>query len=271
MAKEQDTVCGIFPDQSQAQRAIKMLQSAGFQAQIGGGGKKSYSGFSDDEAGLYESRANEGNTIVTVSKAGNRGEEATNIMLEAGAENIDMRSNQAKQQDRRASYYQTLDQKQRQYGTVNAQTGQGRNAEELRVQLREEELTANKTAQQAGEVQVRKTVHEEEREIPVNLKHEEVTIERHAVNRPLQGGEIGDLQDEVINVPIYEEQAQLQKQGRVAEEVVINKDVVQDQETLRGTVRREDVDIDRTGDARVQGDINTQGGYDTDTHTHGRQ
>jgi len=257
MGSKQDTVCGVFIDQSQAQRAIQMLQSAGFNAQIAGG-KNSYSGFSNDEAGLYESRANEGNTVVTVSNAGSRGEEATNIMLEAGAENIDMRSDQASKQGRNANYYQNLNESQRQYGTIDSRTGRGRNADQMRVELREEELVANKTAQQAGEVQLRKTVREEEREIPVNLRHEEVNIERHAVNRPLREGEIGDLQDETISVPVYEEQAQLQKQGRVAEEVVINKDVVEDQQTLRGTVRKEDIDIDQAGNITRQGqtDVN---------------
>lgn len=122
-----------------------------------------------------------------------------------------------------------------------------------RIELREEELTASKQQVQAGEVQVRKTVQEEQREIPVNLRHEEVTIERRAVDRPLREGEVADLSEEVIQVPIYEERAQVQKQARVAEEVVIDKNVVQEQETLRGTVRREDLDIERSGDVDVRG------------------
>lgn len=261
MAKNRDTVCGIFLDQSHAQRAIQMLQSAGFQANIAGqGNNNAWQGFGNDERSLYESRANEGNAIVTVQNAGNRGEEAINIMLEAGAENIEMQeqggasASSSSGHAHNAAYYQNLNQNERQYGQVDTNSGRGRNADELRVQLREEELIANKTAQQAGEVQLRKTVREEEREIPVNLRHEEVTIERHAVNRPLGEGEItGDMQNEVINVPIYEEQAQLQKQGRVAEEVIINKDVVQEQQTLRGSVRKEDIEVDQQGSITQRG------------------
>jgi len=259
MAKERDTVYGIFLDQSHAQQAIQMLKSAGFNATIANqGNKQAFQGLSNDEANLYQSRANEGNAIVTVNNAGNRGEEAVNIMLETGAENIQMNAQKSAQSGSwDANYYKNLNANQRQYGTIDSKTGQGRNADQIRVQLREEGLIANKTAQQAGEVQLKKTVREEEREIPVNLRHEEVTIERHAVNRPLREGEITDLQDEVINVPVYEEQAQLQKEGRVAEEVVINKNVVQEQQTLRGTVRREDIDIDSVGDVTRQGQTDT--------------
>ncbi len=133
---------------------------------------------------------------------------------------------------------------------------QGRTEGEEVIQLREEELVPTKQAVQAGEVELRKTVHEEQREIPVNVAHEEVTIERRPVDRPVSG-EIGDMQDESVRVPVYEEQVQMQRQGRVAEEVVIGKDVVQEQGTVAGTVRREDIEVVDDIDSNLHRDVDT--------------
>jgi len=251
MAKYKDTAVGVFLDESQARQAIQKLQSAGFEARVLDENNLKSLGLANEERDLFSSRFNEGNVLVGVD-AKNNGEKAVNIMLEAGAENIEMDAGQGKGHD--AGYYNKLNANQRQYGSIDRQTGRGRSAEEIRVQLREEDLTATKQAQQAGEVQLRKTVHEEEREIPVNLAHEEVNIRRQRVDQPYTEGEIGDLQDEVIRVPVYEETAQMQKQGRVAEEVIIDKDVVEEQHTMRGTVRREELDVQPQGDVtRTEG------------------
>ena len=281
MKNEKDTVVGIFLDEAHAQQAIQKLQSAGFQAQLGSG-DQDFGSLTQEERGLFKSRASEGNAIVVVNNAGDRGEEALNFMLDSGAENVDMNANESGtgsgystasqststsrggselDDSQRSSHYQNLQNlqsNQRQYGRIDQTTGKGKTADDIRVQLREEQLSATKTSNQAGEVQLHKVVHEKEQEIPVTLRHEEVTIERHAVDRPVEGGEITDLKDEVIRVPIYEEQAQLQKQGRVAEEVVIGKEVREEQQTLRGTTRHEHLEVEQQGDVRqVGGDANT--------------
>jgi len=254
MGHQNETVVGVFLEESHAQRAVQALQSAGINARIADEGQvRQLSGtrVAEAVAGVYESRFREGNVIV-FADAGGQADQAMDIMFEHGAENIDIKGGQT----RGASYYQdiqNLDTQRRQYGRIDTQTGRGRTADEMRVQLREEELIPTKQAVQAGEVELRKTVHEEQREVPVNLQREQVTIERHAVDRPLGEGEFGDLRDETIDVPVYEERAELQKRGRVAEEVTIGKDVTQEQQTMRGTVRREDIDVDQQGNVRVQG------------------
>jgi uncharacterized protein (TIGR02271 family) len=211
-----------------AEQAVQQLQAQGFNAGIDEQGN--FNGFPREQADLYGSRLQEGNVLVRVDDPSNRGEEAVNTMLSAGAENIDMvRGQGTNQQDfanwndkRRSDYYRNLKANQRQYGATDQQTGRGRTADQIRVALRDEQLTATKTQQEAGEVQLRKVVHEKEEQIPVTLRHEEVTISRQAVDRPLEEGDLTDLQEETIRVPVYEEQAQLQKQGRVREEVTIN-------------------------------------------------
>jgi len=264
MAHNRETVVGVFMDESYAQRAVQALQSQGFKAQVGDESSlKNVSGLAREEAQMYTSRMNEGNSVVIVNNAGNRGEDALNVLLDSGAEYMNLHGQGGQQTSQRGSqqydtnYYQNLSADQRQYGRYDQTLGRARSAEETRLQLREETLSATKTANQTGEVELRKVVHEKEQEIPVNLRHEQVVIERNAVDRPAEAGEITDMQDEVIRVPVYEESAELQKQTRVREEVGIGKEAVEEQQTLRGTTRHEHAEVVNSGDVDVRGDTGT--------------
>ncbi len=263
MAKNAYKAVGVFTDQEFAQRAIQQLQAAGLQAQIldrTSVRQLEQQGFNRDEYGIYENRAQEGNVVV-LAQGGQSGDEARNILLQAGAENIDV-----SRQGQGANYYQTLQANQRQYGPVDQSTGRARTADEARMILRRESLIPVKQAVQAGEVEIRKTVHEHQQEVPVTLAHEEVTIERRAITDPNQLN-AADIGDQTIRVPVYEEQAQLQKQV-TGEEVVINKERVEQQRTVTGTVRHENVEVVPSGGVQVQGNTQqTRTDYNTTDYT----
>jgi len=251
MAKNTYKAVGIFTDQEFAQRAIQQLQAAGLQARVLDRNSVrglEQLGFNRDEYSLYESRAQEGNVVV-LAEGGKTGEEALNILLQSGAENIDV-----SKQGRGANYYQQMTAQQRQYGPVDESIGRARTADEARMILRREQLIPVKQTAQAGEVELRKTVHEHQQEVPVTLAHEEVTIERRPITDPNQLN-AADVGEQVIRVPVYEEQAQLQKQV-TGEEVIVNKERVEEQRTVTGTVRHENVDVVPSGGVQVQG--NTQ-------------
>lgn len=262
MAKQtgNDTVVGVFLDDGQAQRAIEMLKSSGYKARVADeSALKAFrsAGWEDEVISLYESRMSEGNSIVTV-EAGDRGTDALGMMLEQGAEYINLSDKGGSgQMTQQVSEYKTRTRDKREYGQMDQKTGRRRNADEMMVQLRDETLTATKQSVQAGEVGLRKVVTERQEEVPVTLRREEVFIERHAVDRPLRPGEELDMTDETIQVPVYEEQAQLQKQTRVREEVSLGKQSVEEQQTLVGTVRSEDVEIMQTGDVEIRGEDQT--------------
>ncbi len=138
--------------------------------------------------------------------------------------------------------------------------GQARGQDQYRVPVVEETLDVQKGQRQAGEVEIRKTVHEEQVQVPVELTHEEVTVSRHAVDRPLQAGE-QTLQDgQVLRVPVSEETAQVQKQARVTGEVEIGKQRVSEQRNVSDTVRREEVDVQPAGDVEGYGQQGSRGG-----------
>jgi uncharacterized protein (TIGR02271 family) len=256
-----ETVVGVFLDEQHANQAVQYLQQQGFNAQIADKSAiKAFrsTGLEDDVIRLYENRFGEGNPIVIVT--GDNGEEAMRLMLEMGAEYINIsdkggtaRYNWMQGKAQGTDYYQNLDRTKRQYGKWDESRGRALTEDEARIELREETLQPVKQAVQTGEVGVRTTVREQQHEVPVNLRREEVTIERHAVDRPADPREVGQIQEESISVPVYEEQAELQKQARVYEEVTLSKQPVEEQRTITGTTRREELDVTQSGDVNIQG------------------
>ena len=126
--------------------------------------------------------------------------------------------------------------------------GTAMNTGTQKVELLAEELQVNKTMQQAGEVEIHKEIIEEQVNVPVTVQREEVVITRHAVDRDLAPGEIAGNMDEgeVIRVPVMEEQVNVSKTAHVVEEVEVAKRTVTDDQTVTGTVRHEEIDVNDT-------------------------
>jgi uncharacterized protein (TIGR02271 family) len=117
------------------------------------------------------------------------------------------------------------------------------------VELREEELTTRKTSVEAGRVRVGTEVTSSQQSLDVPVTHEEVTIERHPVERRPADGPIGD-QSETLTVPVSAEQVSVDKRSVVYEEVSLDKQQVVETKQVTGTVRKEVIDVDAEGDVR---------------------
>lgn len=115
--------------------------------------------------------------------------------------------------------------------------------DELVIPVREEELTATVRETEAGAARIQKRVVAEDRVLEVPVTEEHVRVERRVVDRPADGVEADAFEEIVIEVPLTQEEVELRKQARVAEEVVVTKEAVQHTEQVRGTVRREEVDV----------------------------
>ena len=113
----------------------------------------------------------------------------------------------------------------------------------LRVQVREEELTATTREREIGKVRVEKDVVSEERVLDVPVTEERVTVQRRVVDREVGADDAVAFEEGVIEVPIRGQEVQVQKQTRVAEEIEIGKEAVQRTERVADTVRREEVRI----------------------------
>ncbi len=115
--------------------------------------------------------------------------------------------------------------------------------DELRIPVVEEELTATVREQEAGAVRIEKRVVEEDRVLEVPVTDEEIRVERRIVDRPV-GADTQAFEEIVIDVPVTTEEVELQKQARVAEEIVVSKEEALRTERVTDTVRREEVYVD---------------------------
>lgn len=120
------------------------------------------------------------------------------------------------------------------------------------VQLREEELAARKQAVEAGRVSVGTEVVQEQQTLEVPITREEVTIDRHAVDRRPSDTPIAATSD-TLSLPVDEEQLTTEKHAVVYEEVNLAKRAVHDTHPLSATLRKEVVDVDTIGDLHADG------------------
>jgi uncharacterized protein (TIGR02271 family) len=119
-----------------------------------------------------------------------------------------------------------------------------------RIRRHAEELRAQTQREQVGEVRVDKDVIEEEQTLNVPVTREEVDIRRVPANRP--AGDTSIINDgDTIRIPVTAEQVEVHKDARVVEEVEIEKTARTGTERVSDTVRREEIDIEREGDASV--------------------
>jgi len=108
----------------------------------------------------------------------------------------------------------------------------------------EEQLNVGKREVGGGRVRVRSYVVEQPVEEQVNLRDESVNVERRPVDRPLIGADRDRaFQERTIEAEEKSEEAVVNKEARVKEELVVNKDVNQRTETVSDTVRRTEVDV----------------------------
>ncbi|GAC1629317.1 MAG: hypothetical protein NVS4B2_11310 [Chloroflexota bacterium] len=132
--------------------------------------------------------------------------------------------------------------------------------------LSEEELEVGKRQVEAGRVRLRKVVRTETVSEPIELRHEEIQIERVDAT----GTEVpaGAFQEQSIEVPVMREEPVVAKEAHTVGQVHIDKSVQTETRTIDGEVRREDVEIDRDG---IDGGHVSDASHSTDgTHTAGQ-
>jgi len=129
-----------------------------------------------------------------------------------------------------------------------AQSGQTRDikaGQTAAIPVVEEEINIGKREVERGGVRVRTEVQERPVQEQINLREEHVRVERRPVDRPASEADIRRAQQAgTIEVREKAEQAVVQKDARVVEEVRIGKEATERTETVRDTVRRTDVEVE---------------------------
>ena len=111
------------------------------------------------------------------------------------------------------------------------------------VERAEERLVVGKRQAAGGRVRVRSYVVETPFEEQVTLRDERVHVERRPVDRPVQPGD-PVFEERVIEASERSEEAVVTKEARVVEEVGLRKEADTRTETVRDTVRRQEVEVE---------------------------
>jgi uncharacterized protein (TIGR02271 family) len=114
------------------------------------------------------------------------------------------------------------------------------------VQEIEEELSVGKRKVASGGVRVTTSVSETPVEETVTLREEEVEVERRPADRKLKPEEAkAAFQDKTVEMLGTSEELEVRKEARVVGEVVLGKRVEEHEETVKDTVRRSEVEVEK--------------------------
>jgi uncharacterized protein (TIGR02271 family) len=258
------TVVGVFSDYGTAQRVREKLLNSGFAAddvhissgdtftsEVASGGTRltgdtpsdmsggGIGGFfrrlfgtdvDEQESRRFSEAIRRGGTVVSVRASQSDADRAADIMDEYGPVDID------RDIERDAS-----------------------SKGERSVPVVREELQVGKRAVRRGGVRVFSRVVEEPAEETVTLREERVRVDRVPADRPATEADIR-AQEQVIEVTEMAEEPVVGKRSRVVEEVVVGKESREHTETVRDTLRRTDVNVEKTR----AGERSYAGDYDDD-------
>ncbi len=119
-----------------------------------------------------------------------------------------------------------------------------RTASSVDIPVIEEELQVGKRTVESGGVNVKTSITERPVEETVNLRDEEVYVNRRPVDRAVTEADLTAVKDGNFTVVERDEQAVVAKDARVVGEVTVGKNVTERTKTITDTVRRTDVDVD---------------------------
>lgn len=273
------TLVGIFDDYTQAQAAVKALSNAGVNqgdisiarnegtgkgyTRYGGANSKNYDtgesmgdsisdffsdlfGTDDDvsvtpETDIYAESVRRGSTVVTARVAENMVNKAADILNDKGAIDVDRRAAQYRQ-----AGYKKFDAKAKPYTAEQTKTEMKnfKDQGEVALPVIEEQLVVGKQIVNRGGVRVHTNVTERPVKAQVNLKEEKVNVERHKVDRAVTDADMKNFKEGEFDVTTKAEKAVVGKTAKVVEEVVVGKEVTENQKTVSDTVKRTDVEVD---------------------------
>jgi uncharacterized protein (TIGR02271 family) len=112
------------------------------------------------------------------------------------------------------------------------------------IKVVEEQLNVGKQEVQTGGVRLRSRIVERPVEENIRLRQERVTVIRTPVNRPASEADFNTFQEGTVEMTESAEIPVISKDARVVEEVSLNKDVTESDQTIIDTVRHTEVDTE---------------------------
>jgi uncharacterized protein (TIGR02271 family) len=109
----------------------------------------------------------------------------------------------------------------------------------------EEQLNVGKQTVETGGARLRSRIVERPVEETLRLREEHVRVDRNPVNRPATEADFNTFREGEIEITERAEVPVVNKQAQVVEEVSIGKETTERSETIRDTVRKTDVEVER--------------------------
>jgi uncharacterized protein (TIGR02271 family) len=190
----------------------------------------------DEDRYTYAEGLSRGGYLVTVKVTDAQYERALDILDDEGTVNIDERA-QAWRSEGWTGWEQGSKAGYGQSGATSSSTSNES------IPIVKENLQVGKREVNQGRVRVRSYVVEKPVQEQVTLREETVSVERRPVDRPLTGTEDA-FRERTIEAQGKREEAVVNKQARVTEEVVLKKDANQRTETVSDKVRETKVEVD---------------------------
>jgi len=116
----------------------------------------------------------------------------------------------------------------------------------------EEELAVGTRVVQRGAVRVHSYVEERPVEEQVRLREERLSVERRPADRVISQPNAA-FNERSVEVVAEGEEAVVEKRARVVEEVVVNKELEEREQTIRDSVRRKDVEVEAVPATKASG------------------
>jgi len=198
-----------------------------------------------DEAHAYAEGVHRGGALVVVESSDDRAERGMEILQRLHPVDIHARTAQWRQEGWTGAAAHA-----RAAATAGTQGRQrtpqrGTEDTDVRIPVVEEDISVGKREVERGHVRIYSRVTEHPVEEAVRLREEKVTVERRPVDRPATEADFAAAGKDVIEMTEKAEEPVVTKRARVVEEVVVQKEVTEHTETVRGTERHTDVDVQR--------------------------
>jgi uncharacterized protein (TIGR02271 family) len=113
----------------------------------------------------------------------------------------------------------------------------------------EEQLRVGTESREAGRARLRKHVVTEHQQVTVPVSHEEVTLDREPITEANRGQAYDGpaISEEEHEVVLHAERPVVATEAVAVERVRLGKETVTEQETVRGDVRKEEIELDTDG------------------------
>jgi uncharacterized protein (TIGR02271 family) len=270
------TVVGLFSSVAEAQRVKQLITSSGNfaadevkvvanhaeddysnteHAGAGIGDKvshffKSLTGGDEDVHDHYATGLNSGGALLTVKADDDEAQGVVVLLRENGAREIegDRVDTDTGYNDISAGVAGTTGGLTGSTGYAAEGAGTARTADlnttgETSIPIVEENLVVGKREVDLGGVRVYSHVVEEPVSADVDLRNEQILVERRPVDRPATAADFTPG-ERSFEVRATGEEAVVAKAARVVEEVLVGKDSTQHTETVRDSVRHTEVDVE---------------------------